>query len=123
MKMSKTLVIIAVVVIVTLLALWWRSRSTKADVLVTPMPLSGYSLEESLTGSDGFPAALPESLPPIPSVPMTNNAEVITMDPTMPAMGATTTMPATLPAVQQESAPAAEGFMAYAPKNFRGDIL
>jgi hypothetical protein len=38
----------------------------------------------------------------------------------IPAMSPATTMTPTLPAVQDA---ATEGFMAFAPKNFRGDIL
>lgn len=131
MKTSKILAIIGVLVVVALAVMWFRNSSGGADVttgaaIVTPMPMAGYSIQDTVTGasSNGFPEALPESLPP---VPIEEEVDVITDAPetmmpettSIPAMSPATTMMPTLPAVET----ATEGFMAFAPKNFRGDIL
>lgn len=136
MKTTKILAIIAVIVVVALAVMYFRTSSgaaTSMPAIVTPMPTSDYSIEDSIIGGagNGFPQALPESLPPIPGeeadvmtgLPMTSMPETTSI----PGMTTTTTaapelmttMAPTLPAVDA----AQEGFMAFAPKNFRGDIL
>jgi hypothetical protein len=129
MKTSKVLTIVGVIVVVALAIMWFRNSSGGGDAagptIVTPMPLSDYSLLDTVTGSNGFPDPLPETLPPIP--PPIEETDIITGAPET-AMPATTSIPAMTPATTMipgmDTLPAVqEGYMGFAPKNFRGDIL
>lgn len=128
MKFNRNQIIIAIVVVVLICLAWMYMNRTSAkasqtDVIETPMPLTGYSLENDGYSPQGLPEALPETLPAIEGSleePEMMGMPLQTTAPTTaaPSWGAPMTM-TNSPIV--EDAP--EEFVQYAPRRFKGDIL
>lgn len=113
-KGRKIAIIAIIVIAIALLYLYFTNKKNSQPgsglTIVTPMPVSGYSIED-IDGDGGFPDALPESLPD-PTLAVIDE-DVITGAPTFDAM--------TTPEPEPEAA--VEEFSTYAPKNWRGNVL
>jgi hypothetical protein len=120
-KGRKIAIIALVVIAVALLYLYITNRSGGASgsepgkglTIVTPMPVSGYSVEDAAT-EDGFPEALPETLDEVDptiggDIDLPSGEDVITGAPAL------TEAP--------EEPAEVEEFSTYAPKNWRGNVL
>ena len=113
----RTITIIIVVLVLLVLGWMWMGRGSGGwsgdsnAAIVTAMPISGYGLDEDGYGVDGMPAGLPSELPMVPTMAAADEPDVITSAAPEPsedpiAMGGTT-----------------EGFQAFAPAKYRGNIL
>lgn len=106
LKGSKIAIIAIIVIVIALIYLYMTNKKNadqpgKGLTIVTPMPVSGYSIGDL---DDGFPESLPDSLPDVTTVPAMED-DVITDAPSM------------APEAQVEE------FSTYAPKNWRGNVL
>lgn len=118
-KGRKIAIIALVVIAVALLYLYITNRSGasasepgKGLTIVTPMPVSGYSVEDAAT-EDGFPEALPETLDEVDptiggDIDLPSGEDVITGAPAL---------------TEAPEEPLVEEFSTYAPKNWRGNVL
>jgi hypothetical protein len=121
-KGSK-IAMIAIVVIVLALGYLYLSNKGKSEpgrgkVIVTPMPVTGYSIEDAAM-DNGFPEALPESLENPEIDAALNNMDMRPGDDVIGSLNQT------LP-VEDTTSPApitTEEFATYAPKNWRGNVL
>ena len=112
----RTITIIIVVLVLLVLGWMWMGRGgggwggDSNAALVTALPIAGYGLDEDGYGPDGMPQGLPSDLPMVPTMAAADEPDVITAatpSPTEePILGGTT-----------------EGFQAFAPARYRGNIL
>jgi len=112
-KGRKIAIIAIIVIAVALLYLWFTNNKNSEPgkgltIGPVPMPVSGYSIED--IDDDGFPDALPESLPD-PTLTAVKD-DVITGAPTFADV-----------AEPEPEAATVEEFATYAPKNWRGNVL
>lgn len=65
-----TLIQITVAVVVVLGLIWWMTKKSRKPgegiTIVTPMPMSGYSIDDDGYDEDGIPSVLPAAVTPEP---------------------------------------------------------
>jgi len=118
-KMSKSgkIAIVAIVLIaIALFIMWWNSRDgavAEGVTIVTPLPVSGYSVEDI---NNGMPSDLEEELTLAPVVGELS-AEPIDV------ISATDTTAAPMPVDATTTSAAIEEFESFASNKWRGSIL
>lgn len=121
-KMNQMLIIAAVVALLSVAYMYMTrsGKNGKGMTIVTPMPQSGYSIENDGMDSAGIPQGLPDTLPPVPEVDAPA-PEMLGMETTMaPATMMPSSWDATTPGPVADDV---EEFTQYAPRRFKGDIL
>jgi len=128
MKYNKIVIGSIAVIAIALIYMWWSSWSKKpgSDVtIVTPMPVSGYSITDDGFDASGIAEGLPETLGPMEPALSVQATEIPTNEPDVISAISTA---AAVPMMGLESTTAApnaavETYTSYAPKNWNGRIL
>lgn len=120
MKYNKIVIGSIVLIVIALIYMWWSStRKGPADgvTIVTPMPVSGYSINDDGFDSRGIAQGLPETLSPLEPSLAVDATQIPTSEPdVISAMSTAAAVPTT-------KAAAVETYRSYAPKNWNGRIL
>lgn len=120
-KMTKTgkIAVAAIVLIaIALFIMWWNSRDgavAEGVTIVTPMPVSGYSVEDI---NNGMPNDLEEELTPT-LAPVVGELSAEPID----VISATDTTAAPMPVDATTTSAAIEEFESFASNKWRGSIL
>ena len=120
-KMSKSgkIAFVAIVLIaIALFIMWWNSRDgavAEGVTIVTPMPVSGYSVEDI---NNGMPNDLEEELTPT-LAPVVGELSAEPVD----VISATDTTAAPMPVDATTTSAAIEEFESFASNKWRGSIL
>ena len=126
MKFNKIALAAIAVIVLAVVYMWWSSKNKgpAADVtIVTPMPVSGYSIANDGFANNGIAEGLPETLSPVEPALAVQATEIPTMKPdVISAISTAAAMPSTDPSFPIVDS-VKEGYASYAPAKWRGNIL